>query len=68
VKSEAFATPLFDKNPTVAKHLFITATEGLVRNTNDDVCSMDDEPISGPCFHQLSFKEAIRATRPIICD
>ena len=68
VKDKAFAAPLFDENLPVAKRLFMTATERVVRGRNDDVVSMDDEAIYGPCFHELSFKDAIHADPPIISD
>ena len=68
VKDKAFAAPLFDENLSVSKRLFMTATERVVRGRNDDVVSMNDEAIYGPCFHQLSFKDAINAEPPIISD
>ena len=68
VKDKAFATPLFDENLPVAKRLFMTATERILRGRNDDVVSMNDEAVYGPCFHELSFKDAIRANPPIISD
>jgi predicted helicase len=68
VKDKAFTTPLFDENLPVAKRLFMTATERVVRGRNKDVVSMDDEAVYGPCFHQLSFKDALNAEPPIISD
>jgi predicted helicase len=68
LKDKEFAAPLFDENLTVSKRLFMTATERVVRGRNDDVVSMNDEAIYGPCFHQLSFKDAINAKPPIISD
>jgi superfamily II DNA or RNA helicase len=68
VKDKAFAVPLFDENLPVSKRLFMTATERVVRGRNDDVVSMNDETVYGPCFHELSFKDAIHAEPPIISD
>jgi predicted helicase len=68
VKDKAFAAPLFDENLPVKKRLFMTATERVLRGRNDDVVSMNDEAVYGPCFHQLSFKDAISAKPPIISD
>jgi Helicase conserved C-terminal domain len=68
VKDKVFAAPLFDENLTVRKRLFMTATERVLRGRNDDVVSMNDEAVYGPCFHQLSFKDAINAKPPIISD
>ena len=68
VKDKAFAAPLFDENLPVSKRLFMTATERVVRGRNDDVVSMNAEAVYGPCFHQLSFKDAINAEPPIISD
>ena len=68
MKDGGFATPLFDKNLPVAKRLFMTATERVVRGRNDDIASMDDEAIYGPCFHELSFKDAINSDPPVISD
>jgi superfamily II DNA or RNA helicase len=68
VKDKAFAAPLFDDSLPISKRLFMTATERVVRGRNDDVVSMNDEAIYGPCFHQLSFKDAINAKPPIISD
>jgi len=68
VKSKTFATLLSDKNISISKRMFMTATERVMRGSNDDVYSMDDEAIYGGLFHQLTFKEAIHSEPPIICD
>jgi predicted helicase len=44
----------------------MTATERVLRGANDDVLSMDDERVSGGCFFQLTFKDAI--AQKIISD
>jgi len=68
VKSKTFATLLSDKNISISKRMFMTATERVMRGNNDEVYSMDNEAIYGSLFHQLTFKEAIHAEPPIICD
>lgn len=68
VKSKTFATLLSDKNISISKRMFMTATERVMRGSNDEVYSMDDEAIYGALFHQLTFKEAIHSEPPIICD
>ncbi len=68
VKSKTFATLLSDKNISISKRMFMTATERVMRGSNDEVYSMDDEAIYGGLFHQLTFKEAIHAEPRIICD
>lgn len=68
VKSKTFATLLSDKNISISKRMFMTATERVMRGSNDEVYSMDDEAIYGGLFHQLTFKEAIHSEPPIICD
>ena len=67
-KSKAFSTLLSDKNISIAKRMFMTATERIVRGRNDDVYSMDDEKMYGKQFYQLSFKDAINSVPQIICD
>lgn len=68
VKSKTFATLLFDKNIHVARRLFMTATEKVIRGDNEDILSMDDPDLYGDLFYQLSFKEAIHENPPIISD
>ncbi|MEY4966703.1 MAG: hypothetical protein RL274_2286, partial [Pseudomonadota bacterium] len=60
VKSKRFATLLFDNKVRVKKRLFMTATERVLRGSNDDVLSMSDSKLYGECFHQLTFKKAIQ--------
>lgn len=66
VKSKSFASLLSDKNISIDKRIFMTATERVVKGQNDEVYSMGDEGVYGKVFYQLSFKEAIQAK--IICD
>lgn len=68
VKSKSFATLLLDKNISIFKRMFMTATERVLRGSSDEVFSMDDPQTYGDLFYQLSFKDAIHATPPIISD
>jgi len=65
---KSFGQLLLDKNIAVARRIFMTATERVVRGADDTVLSMDDPAVYGECFHQLTFKEAIAAKPPIIAD
>ena len=68
VKSKSFATLLSDQNISIKKRMFMTATERVLKGTNDDVLSMDDESVYGKRFYQLTFKDAIHSTPQIISD
>jgi superfamily II DNA or RNA helicase len=68
IKSKAFATLLSDKNISIKKRMFMTATERVLKGTNDDVLSMDDESVYGKRFFQLTFKDAIHSSPQIISD
>jgi superfamily II DNA or RNA helicase len=68
IKSKNFATLLLDENVSIVRRMFMTATERVVQGKNDDVVSMDDPTIYGDSFYRLSFKDAIQASPPIICD
>lgn len=68
IKSKSFATLLSDTNISVKKRIFMTATERVLKGTNDDVLSMDDESIYGKRFYQLTFKDAIHSSPQIISD
>lgn len=68
VKSKSFATLLSDTNISIKKRMFMTATERVLKGTNDDVLSMDDELVYGKRFYQLTFKEAIHSSPQIISD
>jgi predicted helicase len=58
-KKKRFATLLFDENVSVRHRVFMTATERVPRDENDDVLSMNGEDVYGRLFFQLSFKAAI---------
>ena len=68
VEDKLFSHLLSDKNIAIDKRIFMTATERVVRGSKDDVYSMDDQDVYGSSFYQLSFKAAIEADPPIICD
>jgi superfamily II DNA or RNA helicase len=68
IKSKSFATLLSDKNIKVKKRMFMTATERVLKGTNDDVLSMDDVSVYGKRFYQLTFKDAIHSSPQIISD
>jgi len=56
-----FSHLLFEKNISIEKRIFMTATERFYGGSNDDIISMDDEDIYGDTFSMMSFKEAINA-------
>jgi superfamily II DNA or RNA helicase len=68
IKSKSFATLLSDDNISVKKRMFMTATERVLKGTNDDVLSMDDDSVYGKRFYQLTFKDAIHSSPQIISD
>jgi predicted helicase len=68
IKSKAFASLLSDKNISIKKRMFMTATERVLKGQNDDVLSMDDELVYGKRFYQLTFKNAIHSNPQIISD
>lgn len=68
VKSKSFATLLSDTKISIKKRMFMTATERVLKGTNDDVLSMDDESVYGKRFYQLTFKDAIHSSPQIISD
>ena len=67
-KSKSFSILLSDINILIRNRIFMTATERVIRGQNEDIYSMDSEAIYGKLFYQLTFKEAIQAQPPIICD
>ena len=54
-----FSHLLFEKNISISKRIFMTATERFYAGSKDDIISMDDEDIYGDTFALMSFKEAI---------
>jgi predicted helicase len=65
---KAFSLLVSDDNIRIRKRLFMTATERVARGEREDVLSMDDPATYGERFYQLTFKQAIEANPPIICD
>jgi superfamily II DNA or RNA helicase len=68
IEDKLFSHLLSDANISIRKRLFMTATERVVRGSKDDVYSMDDHSVYGDCFYQMTFRQAIEANPPIICD
>ena len=54
-----FSHLLHDKNLTIRRRIFMTATERRYRGKGDKILSMDNVAIYGDTFHLLSFKKAI---------
>ena len=67
-KDKMFAHLLNEKNIKIKKRLFMTATERQFIGSSDEIASMDDPDVYGETFELLTFKEAIEAKEPIICD
>ena len=58
-KDKLFSYLLFDKNISIAKRIFMTATERRYAGSSDTILSMDDLEMYGETFATMSFKEAI---------
>ena len=54
-----FSHLLFEKNISVKKRVFMTATERFYSGSKDDIVSMDNEDIYGDVFSKMTFKDAI---------
>ncbi len=67
-RDKAFAHLLYDENVEVKNRVFMTATERVFKGDSNDILSMDDERVYGTIIHQLSFKEALEQTPPILSD
>jgi len=65
-KDKLFSHLLLEKNISIKKRLFMTATERRYRGESDKVLSMDDVKVYGETFHELSFKEALEYKAPPI--
>ncbi len=59
VKDRLFSYLLFDKNISIDRRIFMTATERRYAGSSDTILSMDDEDVYGETFATMSFKEAI---------
>jgi superfamily II DNA or RNA helicase len=62
------ASLLFDKYMRIHNRLFMTATERVYRGSRDDVLCMDDRRVYGETSHAMSFKQALDARPPVLCD
>ncbi|MCF8424934.1 MAG: DEAD/DEAH box helicase family protein [Bacteroidia bacterium] len=58
-KDKLFSYLLFDKNISIDKRIFMTATERRYAGSSDTILSMDDLEMYGETFATMSFKEAI---------
>lgn len=56
-----FSHLLFEKNISIDKRIFMTATERRYKGSSEDVLSMDDPDMYGDTFEQMTFKEAIES-------
>jgi superfamily II DNA or RNA helicase len=63
-----FSILLHDHNIEISQRVFMTATERRYKGSSDKVLSMDNVEVYGDTFHQLSFKQAMEAEKPILCD
>jgi superfamily II DNA or RNA helicase len=60
-KLKVFSRLLFEKNISIKKRIFMTATERFYKGDKDDIISMDDDDVYGETFSYMSFKEAIES-------
>lgn len=67
-KDKVFSHLLSNRNIKIKRRVFMTATERLYKGSSDEIVSMDDPKVYGETFELLTFKEAIEANPPIICD
>jgi superfamily II DNA or RNA helicase len=67
-RAKNFSHLLFDANLPLPRRLFMTATERRFQGSSDEIVSMDDPALYGDTFELLTFKAAIAATPPILCD
>jgi predicted helicase len=63
-----FSHLLHDKNLTIRRRIFMTATERRYRGKGDKILSMDNAAIYGDTFHLLSFKRALETKPSILSD
>ncbi len=68
LKDSLFTHLLFDKNISISKRLFMTATERRYKGSSDEIASMDNIELYGEDFEVLTFKEALESEPPILCD
>jgi superfamily II DNA or RNA helicase len=63
-----FGSLLHDQNIPIKKRIFMTATERRYLGRSEQIASMDDPDLYGETFYLLSFKDALEAQPPILCD
>ena len=66
-KDKLFSKLLYEKNITIKKRLFMTATKREVKNFKD-IVDMSNLDIYGDVAHEISFKSAIESKNPILCN
>ncbi len=67
--SSYYAHLLHDENLPLPRRLFMTATERrFASSRGEDIVSMDDPDLYGETIDLLTFKAAIAADPPILCD
>lgn len=67
-RDKAFAELLQEKNVSIARRIFMTATEREFKGDSADILSMHDREIYGDVIDFLSFKAALEQIPPILCD
>ena len=63
-----FSSLLHDHNIPIKKRIFMTATERRYLGQSEQIASMDDPNLYGDTFYLLTFKKALEAKPPILCD
>ena len=63
-----FGSLLHDQNIPIKKRIFMTATERRYLGQSEQIASMDDPDLYGETFYLLTFKQALEAQPPILCD
>jgi len=66
--AKLFSHLLHEKNLSVKRRIFMTATERRYRGQGDKILSMDDAAVYGDTFHLLSFKRALEEKPAILSD
>jgi superfamily II DNA or RNA helicase len=67
-KGNLFSHLLYEENVSIRKRLFMTATERRYIGSSDEIASMENPNLYGDTFELLSFKKALDADPPILCD
>ncbi len=67
-KGSLFSHLLYEENVSIRRRLFMTATERRYIGSSDEIASMENPDLYGHTFEELSFKKALEADPPILCD